>query len=65
MLPRSRPLPLQHMSTIEWLKVKLTQRGFGYRYICGSMPLKQRSKVRAPRRAGCGLAGGRAALAAG
>ena len=35
----------QFASTIEWLKVKLQQQGFGYRTISGSMTLKQRSKV--------------------
>ncbi|GAB4812994.1 hypothetical protein N2152v2_000040 [Parachlorella kessleri] len=35
----------QYMSTIEWLKVRLVQEGFGYRYISGSMPLKQRAKA--------------------
>jgi hypothetical protein len=33
------------MSTIEWLKVRLVEEGFGFRYISGSMPLKQRAKV--------------------
>ena len=35
----------QYVSTIEWLKTKLTEEGFGYRYISGSMPLKQRTKA--------------------
>lgn len=35
----------QYTSTIEWLKVRLTQAGFGYRFISGSMPLKQRAKA--------------------
>lgn len=35
----------QFASTIEWLKVKLQEQGFGYRTISGSMTLKQRSKV--------------------
>ena len=35
----------QFASTIEWLKVKLKEQGFGYRTISGSMTLKQRSKV--------------------
>lgn len=35
----------QFASTIDWLKVKLQEQGFGYRTISGSMTLKQRSKV--------------------
>ncbi|KAK9824040.1 hypothetical protein WJX72_007212 [[Myrmecia] bisecta] len=35
----------QYESTIEWLKTQLTEEGFGYRYISGSMPLKQRTKA--------------------
>ena len=35
----------QFVGTIEWLKVKLQERGFGYRFISGSMPLKQRTQV--------------------
>ena len=35
----------QFVSTIEWLKVRLTAAGFGYRFISGSMPLKQRAKA--------------------
>ena len=35
----------QFATTIEWLKVKLQEQGFGYRTISGSMTLKQRSKV--------------------
>ncbi len=35
----------QFVSTIEWLKVKLAEQGFGYRTISGSMTLHQRSKV--------------------
>lgn len=35
----------QFASTIEWLKVKLQEQGFGFRTISGSMTLKQRSKV--------------------
>ncbi|KAK9808795.1 hypothetical protein WJX72_003802 [[Myrmecia] bisecta] len=35
----------QYVSTIEWLKTRLTEEGFGYRYISGSMPLKQRTKA--------------------
>ena len=35
----------QFVGTIEWLKVKLRQQGFGYRFISGTMPLKQRTKV--------------------
>lgn len=33
----------QFMSTIEWLKERLPQEGFGFRTISGSMPLKKRS----------------------
>ena len=36
----------QFVGTLEWLKVKLQEQGFGYRTISGSMTLKQRSKVR-------------------
>ena len=35
----------QFATTIDWLKVKLQEQGFGYRTISGSMTLKQRSKV--------------------
>ncbi|KAI7843193.1 hypothetical protein COHA_003176 [Chlorella ohadii] len=35
----------QYVSTIEWLKTRLTAAGFGYRFISGSMPLKQRAKA--------------------
>ncbi|PSC76011.1 helicase-like transcription factor isoform B [Micractinium conductrix] len=35
----------QYITTIEWLKEKLTAAGFGYRFISGSMPLKQRAKA--------------------
>ncbi|KAL3157879.1 hypothetical protein ABBQ32_012289 [Trebouxia sp. C0010 RCD-2024] len=35
----------QFASTIDWLKVKLQEQGFGYRTISGSMTLKQRSKA--------------------
>ncbi len=35
----------QFVSTIEWLKGKLREHGFGYRTISGSMPQKQRAKV--------------------
>ena len=35
----------QFVGTIEWLKVKLEEQGFGYRFISGTMPLKQRTKV--------------------
>ncbi|EFN56965.1 hypothetical protein CHLNCDRAFT_21780, partial [Chlorella variabilis] len=35
----------QYVTTIEWLKTRLTQAGFGYRFISGSMPLKQRAKA--------------------
>ena len=35
----------QFASTIEWLKVRLQEQGFGYRTISGSMTVKQRSKV--------------------
>ncbi|KAK9847690.1 hypothetical protein WJX84_004737 [Apatococcus fuscideae] len=35
----------QYRSTIEWLKVRLTQEGFGYRFITGSMPLKKRAQA--------------------
>jgi SNF2 family DNA or RNA helicase len=36
---------VQYVSTIEWLKTALTAAGFGYRFISGSMPLKQRAKA--------------------
>lgn len=35
----------QYSSTLEWLKQRLPEEGFGYRTITGSMPLKQRSKA--------------------
>ena len=35
----------QFNSTLEWLSTRLTQEGYGYRTISGSMPMKQRSKV--------------------
>ena len=35
----------QFVGTIEWLKGKLREHGFGYRTISGSMPQKQRAKV--------------------
>ena len=35
----------QFVGTVEWLKVKLEEQGFGYRTISGSMSLQQRSKV--------------------
>ncbi|DBA72541.1 TPA: hypothetical protein ACH3X2_010298 [Trebouxia sp. C0005] len=36
----------QFVGTIEWLKVKLEEQGFGYRTISGSMSLQQRSKAK-------------------
>ena len=37
-------LPLLLLSLLpQWLKLRLTQEGFGYRFISGSMPLKQRA----------------------
>ena len=35
----------QFTSTIDWLKGRLTEHGFGYRTISGSMPLPQRAKA--------------------
>ena len=35
----------QFVGTIEWLKGKLREHGFGYRTISGSMPQKPRAKV--------------------
>ena len=35
----------QFVSTIDWLKVKLEEQGFGYRTISGSMTLQRRSQV--------------------
>lgn len=35
----------QFSNTVEWLKKRLTEEGFGYRTISGSMPLKQRAKA--------------------
>ena len=35
----------QYSNTLEWLKQRLPEEGFGYRTITGSMPLKQRSKA--------------------
>ena len=42
---RRLPRLAARASTIDWLKVKLQEQGFGYRTISGSMTLKQRSKV--------------------
>lgn len=36
----------QFNSTLEWLKHRLMQEGYGYRTISGSMPMKQRSQVK-------------------
>ena len=35
----------QFNATLEWLMLRLTQEGYGYRTISGSMPLKKRSQV--------------------
>lgn len=35
----------QYSNTLDWLKQRLPEEGFGYRTITGSMPLKQRSKA--------------------
>lgn len=35
----------QYNTTLEWLKKRLSEEGFGYRTISGSMPLKQRTKA--------------------
>ena len=35
----------QFNGTLEWLKTRLTELGFGYRTINGSMPLKQRARA--------------------
>ncbi|GAB4813732.1 hypothetical protein N2152v2_000778 [Parachlorella kessleri] len=35
----------QFSSTIEWLKVRLTQEGWGFRFISGGMPAGQRAKA--------------------
>ena len=43
----------QFVGTVEWLKVKLQEQGFGYRTISGSMSLKQRSKARLCSEASC------------
>jgi hypothetical protein len=45
MHPPPPPPRLQYVTTIEWLKERLTAAGFGYRFISGSMPLKQRAKA--------------------
>ena len=37
----------QFNSTIDWLKVKLEEHGFGFRTISGGMTLSKRTKVRA------------------
>ena len=39
----------QFNSTIDWLKVKLEEHGFGFRTISGGMTLSKRTKVRAVR----------------
>ena len=36
----------QFNSTIDWLKVKLGEHGFGFRTISGGMTLSKRTKVR-------------------
>mmetsp|Transcript_50887 Transcript_50887/g.94823 ORF Transcript_50887/g.94823 Transcript_50887/m.94823 type:complete len:919 (+) Transcript_50887:66-2822(+) len=33
----------QFIGTLEWLKIRLAEEGFGYRTVCGSMPLKKRA----------------------
>ncbi len=35
----------QFNSTLEWLMARLTEEGYSYRTISGSMPLKKRSQV--------------------
>ncbi|GAX72705.1 hypothetical protein CEUSTIGMA_g161.t1 [Chlamydomonas eustigma] len=35
----------QYNTTLEWLKTRLTDEGFGFRTINGSMPMKQRTKA--------------------
>lgn len=35
----------QFSSTLEWLMSRLTEEGYGYRTISGSMPMKKRSEV--------------------
>ena len=32
-------------TTLDWLKLRLTEEGFGYRTISGSMPLSQRTEA--------------------
>jgi hypothetical protein len=39
----SPPLPPYRVQ--QWLKTKLTEQGFSYRTISGSMPLNQRAKA--------------------
>ena len=44
--PKAKALVFsQFVSTIDWLKVRLEEQGFGYRTISGSMTLKRRAKV--------------------
>ena len=44
--PSSKALVFsQFTSTIEWLKQRLSEEGYGYRYINGAMPLRQRAKA--------------------
>eukprot|EP00959_Pyramimonas_sp_CCMP1952_P158859 3322587-Pyramimonas_sp.AAC.1 len=33
------------MGTIEWLKVRLVEEGFGFRTVSGGMPLKKRAQA--------------------
>ena len=44
--PLNCPLTVNPCSTtLDWLKLRLTEEGFGYRFISGSMPLSQRTKA--------------------
>lgn len=42
-MPHPTPPPT-HTSPAEWLKTRLTQAGFEYRFLSGSMALKKRAK---------------------
>ena len=44
--PKAKALVFsQFVSTLDWLKVRLEEQGFGYRTITGSMTLKHRTQV--------------------
>ena len=47
--PKAKALVFtQFKPTLEWLKVRLRQRGYTFRTICGSMPAIERAQARKP-----------------